>query len=539
MTETLLASPAPVAVIRGRAARRRPPLGLMAVSLGVALVFAAPLGYLFVGGIGSFDARWDALRNEHILDPTVRTLVLAFLVSGSCSIVGTALAWVVTRTDVPGRRVLRVLLALPLVIPSYVGAFSFVAAFGPGGWFEESWGVGSPERIQGLWPSVYVLTALSFPLVYLPVFARLLTLPASFEESARSLGCGSVKTFAVVVFPQIRAAISAGALLVFLYTVSEFGAVSILRYDTLTVRAYSSALAPDTSLAIASVLAVIALTVVIFERRASGRSRLFASVPSGRRSLQVPLRWWKVPVLVGVSIVVVLTLIMPIAVLIRWAFLVGGNNAGFTDLMTPARNTAVAGVIAAIVTVVIVLPTGYLTARYRGVSASTSNALIVAGFGIPGLVSALALVRWVRESPDVLFNALYQSFALLVIAYAIHFGAQALRTAQVAVAAVPRRLEDAARSLGSGPVRRFSRVDLPLTLPGLAAGGGLVMLSVMKELPATLLLAPTGFRTLATRIWSTSSEGFYARAGLASLVLVAVSAVFTWFLTIRRMEVAA
>jgi len=538
MTETLLADPAPAMPVAGRPVRRRPPVALVLVSLAVAVVFAAPLAYLFVGDLGAFDARVDALGSEQIFDPLVRTIVLATIVSLACAVLGTVLAWLVTRTDLPGRAVWRVLFALPLVIPSYVGAFAFVAALGPGGWFQSSFGIGAPDRIEGLWPSVIVLTSLSFPLVYLPVFARLLALPASLEESARSLGRGPISTFVFVVLPQIRSAVSAGALLVFLYTVSEFGAVSILRYDTLTVRAYSAKLAPDTSLAIASVLAVIALTVVVLERRAAGRSRPFTALAGGKRSLQTPLGWWKAPVFILAASVVALTLVVPIAVLFRWAFLVGADNAGFGGLIEPARNTALAGVAAAVFTVVLVLPTGYLTARYRGWSASTSNALIVAGFGIPGLVSALALVRWVRESPDMVFDALYQSFALLVLAYAIHFGAQALRTAQVAIAAVPNRLEDAARSLGSGPVRRFTRVDLPLTLPGLAAGGGLVMLSVMKELPATLLLAPTGFGTLATRIWSTTSEGFYARAGLASLVLVAISAVFTWFLTIRRMDVA-
>jgi iron(III) transport system permease protein len=111
-----------------------------------------------------------------------------------------------------------------------------------------------------------------------------------------------------------------------------------------------------------------------------------------------------------------------------------------------------------------------------------------------------------------------------------------MRASEVAVDAVPRRLEEAARALGAGRWRRFRTVELPIMLPGLAAGGGLVLLSVMKELPATLLLAPIGVETLALRIWSATAEGFFAQAGIAALVLVALSAVLTWFLTIRRME---
>ncbi len=125
---------------------------------------------------------------------------------------------------------------------------------------------------------------------------------------------------------------------------------------------------------------------------------------------------------------------------------------------------------------------------------------------------------------------------MLVFAYVVHFGAQSMRAAQVSVGSVPSRLHDAARMLGAGRARRFSTVDLPLMVPGLAAGAGLVLLSTMKELPATLLVAPRGFETLATRMWSATEDGFLDRAGLASLVLVLLSGALTWLLVVRRSE---
>jgi iron(III) transport system permease protein len=124
----------------------------------------------------------------------------------------------------------------------------------------------------------------------------------------------------------------------------------------------------------------------------------------------------------------------------------------------------------------------------------------------------------------------------LVFAYVVHFGAQALRSSQVAVSGLPRRVEEAAQSLGASRWRRLRTIDVPLMAPGLAAGGGLVLLATMKELPATLLLAPTGFETLATRVWSANESGSLARAGLASLALIALTAALTWLLTIRRLE---
>jgi iron(III) transport system permease protein len=178
----------------------------------------------------------------------------------------------------------------------------------------------------------------------------------------------------------------------------------------------------------------------------------------------------------------------------------------------------------------------YLTVRHASRLAWAANAVVVAGFALPGLVIAFSLVFWTLEAPGPV-GALYQTLPLLVFAYVVHFGAQTLRTAQVSVASVPRNLEDAARGLGAGRVRRFLRIELPLMFPGLVAGGGLVLLSTMKELPATLLLAPAGFQTLATKIWVSTEDAFLADASLASLVLILLSAGFTWLLVVRRGDV--
>jgi iron(III) transport system permease protein len=127
---------------------------------------------------------------------------------------------------------------------------------------------------------------------------------------------------------------------------------------------------------------------------------------------------------------------------------------------------------------------------------------------------------------------------LLVLAYVVHFGAQSLRTSQVAVAGIPRNVEDAARSLGADRWRRLVRVELPLMRPALLSGAGIVLLSTMKELPATLILAPAGFQTLAMKIWSATESAIFVDASLASLMLILLSGFLTWVLVIRRAEVA-
>jgi iron(III) transport system permease protein len=506
---------------------------LVVVSLVVACAFAGPLVYLVVRTVQEGGDALAVLRSDTAIGPLIRTLLLAGSTSAACAVLGTALAWLVMRTDLPFRRLLRVLIALPLVIPSFVGAFVVIAAFARGGLVDELLGLDALPRVRGFWWAFATLTILSYPYVYLPVAARLAALPPSLEETARSLGRSPAQVFRSVVLPQSTGAIAAGALLVFLYVISDFGAVSLLRYDTLTVRIDSARLFDQTTaIALAMLLAVVALAVVVSER-ALARHRVHTeAVAAGRTSLQAPLGAWKTPAVAFVAGVVGAGLVVPLAVLTQWTVRgIGEDQAaravGWSEVWQPLLNTGGIAVVTAIVAAAVVLPVAYLTTRHRSRAGAAANALVVAGFALPGLVIALAVVFWVLRAP--LVGGLYQTYPLLVFAYVVHFGAQS-------VSGVPRRMEDAARSLGSGRWRRLRTVDVPLMLPGLAAGAGLVLLSTMKELPATLLLAPTGFDTLATRIWSATESAFFARAGLHALVLVALSGLLTWLLTIRRLE---
>jgi iron(III) transport system permease protein len=436
------------------------------------------------------------------------------------------------------------LAALPLVFPSFVGALALTAALSTGGLLDAPLGWVGIEgaRPEGFWGAWLVLTLFTTPYVLLPVAARLAALPPSLEESARLLGRRPAAVFRTVVLPQVRGAIGAGALLVFLYALSDFGVVVLLRYDTLTRAIYTNrTLDRDQSVALSLLLAALAVGVVALER-AVARRHPVAQGARSTRPLQVPLRRWRVPALALVVGWVVVALGGPLASLGLWAWrgLTGetsslaGGDGGLGDLVDPALNTAGISLVTAVVAVAALLPLAYLSARYRARAGDLANGLVASGFALPGLVIALAVVFWSRQLPEAW--GLYQSFTMLVFAYVVHLGAQSLRAAQVAVASVPRRLDESARMLGAGRVRRFATVELPLMLPGLAAGGGLVLLSTMKELPITLLTAPIGFETLTTRIWADTEAVFLAEAALASLVLVALSGVLTWVLVVRRSD---
>ena len=523
-----------------RASRVRPPWALALAALVIGLLYAAPTAYLLWQNRALDTDLWATLSSSTTLEPLWRSVSLATAVAVTSAAIGTALAWVTTRTDVPLRRAWAVLAPLPLVIPSFVGAAALLAGLAPGGLLSsaiEPLGLEVPT-VEGFGGAWLVLTLFTYPYVYLPVAARLGGLPSSLEESARLLGRSGWGVFRTVVLPQISGAVWAGGLLVFLYTISDFGAVELMRYGTLTREIFANRLLPEVWLPLALVLALLAIVVVAAER-GLGRRRARTAAAPGRAAHQVRLGRLRWPVAAGVALLLGNALLGPLAVLAWWV--VRGLTASATTgalavdpgaLVQPAVSTVVIGLVTAAVTVAVVLPVSWLAGRYRSRSGAVANTLVVSGFALPGLVVALALVFWVLRTP--VLQSLYQSFVVLVVAYALHFGAQATRAGQVAVAAVPRRVDDAARMLGAGPVRRFLTVDLPLMRPGLVAGAGLVLLSTMKELPATLVLAPPDFSTLATTIWSANDSLYLAQMGLASLVLVALSGVLTWALVIRR-----
>lgn len=497
----------------------------------VGLAFAFPFGYLALGTLTLDQGLLETLSAAAPWRPLANSLVLAVTVAVACAVLGTTLAFFVSSTTLVGRRVWRVVLPLPLVVPSFVGATAVLAATGPGSLLP------FVPRPSGFVGSFIVLTLLCYPYVLLPVMAALGSTSRSLEETSRLLGRGSFVTTVRVVLPQVREAILGGGLLVSLYVLSDFGAVSLLRFDTITRAIYSSRLLDrPTSLTLGSLLALLALLIVVLMRAASRSTPAHPGPPPVRHALG----WWQVPALGLAALVVGAALIVPVVVFAGWVIrgstTIGIGYSGLGDdlgfLAEPLWGSTVSALAAALVAMLVLLPVAFAAARRPSRFGAVVTTIVTSVFALPGLVVALALVFWAVNAPPS-FAGLYQSFPLLVLAYVLHFGAQSLRSSEAAIAAVPPRLEEAARTLGAGAARRFLSVDLPLVLPGVLAGGGLVLLSVLKELPATLLLAPIGFETLAMQIWGAAQEGFYAEVGVASLVLILLSGALTWPLVLR------
>jgi iron(III) transport system permease protein len=513
----------------------RPPALLSGAGIAVVALLALPLVYLVVRAAEG-DA-WDVLLSDNLAHLVWTTGVLVVVVTATGLVLGVPLAWLVVRTDLPGGRLWGTLAVLPLVIPSYVAALALLAAFGPRGLLQrllEPLGVERVPEIYGLPGAWLALTLSTYPFVFLLAASALRSLDPALEDAARSLGRGPLEAFRRVTLPVLRPSLGAGALLVALYTLSDFGAVSLMQYDSLT-RAiflqYRSLFDRAPAAVLALVLVVLTGLILALELRMRGRalSRYGRGTRAPRRARVVTLGGWRWPALGFCSFAVGLALVVPIAVLVYWATRAFTRSQPVDWSWEPVFASVGVSLVAAAVTVAATLPIAILAVRFpRGWTLALER-LSYAGNALPGIVIALSLVFFAANYA----TPVYQTTALLVFAYAVRFFPQALAGSHSALVRVSPRLEEAARGLGRTPAVVFARITAPLIAPGLLAGGALVFLSTMKELPATLLLRPIGFETLATEIWKYTSVAAYSRAALPALVLIGVSAPIVYLLGVR------
>ena len=514
----------------------RPPAFLWVPGVVVALAMLLPPAYLLVRAVDGGLDTWDVLFRARTAAILTRSLLLVVTVTSACIAVAVPLAWLTARTDMPLRRLLAVATSLPLVIPSYIAGFLFVVALGPRGMFQgllEPLGVECLPEIYGLPGATFTLVLLSYPYVLLPVRATLSRMDPALEEAARGLGLGPFATFRRVTLPLIRPSIVAGALLVALYTLSDFGAVSLMRYETFTWAIfvqYESAFDRSLAAGLSLVLVGVALVILFIEVLGRGRSRYYRVTPGvARPAAPVRLGRWRWPAFAYSVAVVAVALLLPVAILSYW--LVQGIAAGepFEVPWRAARNSLYISGLAALGAVVVSLPVAMLAVRYPGRITVLLERSTYVGFALPGVAVALGLVFF--GANYVTF--LYQSIALLVFAYVILFLPAAVGSSRAGLLQVDPRMEEAARGLGTTPLRTFLRVTMPLMWRGPLAGAALVFLLTMKELPATLILSPIGFGTLATSVWSSASEAFFAQAAASSLFLVLAASVPMAILVLR------
>jgi iron(III) transport system permease protein len=502
---------------------RVPPWYFVVPAVVVALGVLVPIGYL---AVRAFDAEADALRElvwrRRNLELFTNTMVLAAAVIAVSTLVALPLAWLTTRTDLRGRFLVTLLSILPLSIPGYVVGYALLGVGSPHGPLASILGLAGPQ-ISGFVGAAAALTIYNFPLVYLHLRTAFASVDPSLTEAARSLGLTPRRVFVRVTLPQLIPAYLSSALLVLLYVLGDFGVVSLMRFETFSYALYLQYIASlDRTYAawLALMLLAITTTLVVVEFRllrdlALERAGLGALPRARPRRLGA----WAGAAYALVAVVSLACVVLPVWSIVYWM----GQRGAWADPGELARSfvgSVSVSAPAALLATFLAVPLAYLSRRYASTLTHVLERSAYVGYATPALAFALGWVVVVlRTTP-----ALYQTAALLIVAYTVHFLAQAIGPVRAGLHVATPRIEEAARSLGLNPVETFRRVTLPILRPGLVAAAILVFLSCVKELPLTIILAPLDFETLAVNVYALTAEAMFAEAAPYALAIVLLSA---------------
>jgi len=502
-------------------------LPLLAAGALVAAAAVLPAAYLVIVCADDVGATVETMLRSRTLEMALRSAGLATAVTATAVAVAVPLAFLTTRTTLPGARAWATLLSLPIVIPSYVGAYTYVAALGPSGMLQgllEPLGIERLPGIYGFGGAWLVLSLFTYPLVLITVRSAIVRLDPRLEEVALVAGRSRPEIFRTVTLPQLKPAIGAGGLLVALYVLSDFGAVSLLRFQSFTREIYisfQSSFDRGETAALGLVLVALTLALLALYTKTRRQGSYYRSSPGAARPPRpIPLGRWRWPAIGACSLLAALALAVPLGVLLYWAGKGIGDAVDWGSVGTAAWHSLLAGGLAAAAAAAAAITISLLVVRYPSPVSRLLERAGYAGYALPGIVVALALVFFGTR----IALPLYQTLAMLVIALAIHFLPLAVAAISASLLQVPPRLEEASRTLGRGSMATFATVTGPLAAPGVAAGAALVLLYAVKELPATLLLAPAEFQTLATQVWTETTFGLYGGAAIPALVLVLVAA---------------
>lgn len=507
---------------RERSVSTRPPIALVVVAVAVAVLTLLPIGFviqqtLAIGQSEIVRLVWRP-RVWFLLKNTVRLTVSVTLIT---AVLGVAVAWLVERTDLPGRRFWAVIAALPMTVPAFILSFSWVSL---------------TPRAEGFAGAVAIVSLAYYPFVYLPVAAALRNMDPNLEDASRALGHSSIETFFRVVLPQARPAIVGGCLLVAIHALGEFGAFQMLRFATFTTAIYDQYRltfnGPAASL-LSALLVACFLPILVAESFVRGPAGDQRYGGAHRNPVRYRLRRANILSLLGLTALACISLGLPVITIAYWIRQETGSIP-FRDIASSSWDTLRLGAQAAVFTTALAIPISLLAVRHKGRASSLIERSAYVATSLPSIAVALALITvTVRHA-----QAIYQTNAMLIVAYAILTLPVAIVAVRSTVAQVPASLEETARTLGARPITVFFRVTLPLMWPGLCAAAALVFLSVVTELTATLLLSPIGTQTLAMRVWQNTTSLDYPGAAPYAAAMLLMTALPTYVL-MRRFGVFA
>jgi iron(III) transport system permease protein len=504
---------------------------------GVALLVLPPLFHLVSTAVRPVTL--GSLSVTLLATLAGKSLLLALLATLWAMVLALPFAWLIVRTDLPFRDLCRWLAVIPLAIPSYIGALTYITLLGPVGavntWLSDL--TGGPQQwvnIYGFWGGVFILGLFTYPYIFLLVCGALETTNPAIEETARSLGERPLGVFRRVTLPMLRPSILAGGLLAFLYALSDFGSLSLLRVHVFTTEIYhqlNTRFDHSAAALLSFVLVLITIAVLVGQRALVGRRSYMTVTGTARVARPFPLGRWRWVACTLAGGVLGLSVFLPLTVLL-WQVGSAGQVADvFQEQWRFFTNSLWTAGLAATIAMILGLLIAYTAPRIKGKIGAGLLGTVQIGYAIPGTVLGLSLI--------LLYNTylpwLYGTVGPVVLAYLIRFLTQSVQGVEAALVGINPHLEEAARSLAASPSTVLRRILAPLLRPTLLAVWAIVFISAMKELDATLLLRPAGFDTLPVRVYIHTVEAEYAKAAALALFLVAFTAL-PWLVLTRWRE---
>ena len=524
----------------------RLPGSLVIAAFVIAALTAAPIlsvwTNIIAGGTGE---TWQHLASTVLPEYVANTLWLCLGVGSGVIVVGVSTAWLVTMHDFPGRRLFEWALVLPLAVPAYVMAYTYTDMLqfvGPlQTWLRDSFGWHKGDYwfpdVRSLGGAITMFVFVLYPYVYLLARTAFIERASGMLEAGRSLGLGPWASFFRISLPLARPAVAAGAALALMETLADYGTVAYFAVQTFTTGIYRAWFSLGDRIAAAQLSAALlgfVVLVLLAERTSRGRARFSDTTgrnrPQHRRRLSVAkaataMLMCAIPFTIG--------FLIPAALLLKMALSEGDAQFGARFLQL-AGNSFTLAALTSLLAVALAPLLAYAARISRERWTQLMNRVVALGYAVPGSVIAVGvlipvtrldnwLAAWIEQSigtnPGLLLTG---SIAALVYAYLARFLAVALQTVETGLAKITPSMDDAARSLGLGQVDTLRRVHLPLLRGSLLTGGLLVFVDVMKELPATLVMRPFNFDTLATQAYILASDERLTEASTAALTIVAV-----------------
>ena len=534
----------PLPAARGIGTQLRLPHDPWSLSaLAVALALSVPIVVVLASVLAPAGDIWNHLAATVLPSYIANSLWLMLGVGMGVAIIGVATAWLVTMTEFPGARWLDWMLLLPLAFPAYLIGYTYTGLFdfaGPiqtalraiFGWTKSDYWF--PE-IRSLGGVIAMLVFVLYPYVYLLTRAAFVNQSVCALEVSRTLGRGPWRSFFTVALPLARPAIVAGVALALMETLSDFGTVQYFAVDTFTTGIYRTWLGlgePIAAAQLAAILLIFVFALFWLERWSRGDRRFHHNSAYYRRLPTRRLAGGRAALaFTACALPVLLGFIVPAIALVVWT----ADNlelALSTPFFNLARNSVLLAAVAAMLAVLVALPIAYGLRLHRGPVTSFAARIVSLGYAVPGAVIAVGVMLpfiWIDTRVDAFMRAAFGvstglvlsgTLAAVIFGYLVRFLSVALNATEAGLAKVTRNMDGAARTLGAGPTETIARVHAPLVGGSLLAAGALVFVEVMKELPATLLMRPFNFDTLAVRTYQLASDERLAEAAAPALAIV-------------------